>query len=42
MEDDERFSSYIWKYGKTENSDVPKFIVLKSVKNIKTHNDIMF
>ena len=42
MEDDKRFSSYIWKYGKTENLDVLKFIVLKSVKYIRTHNDIMF
>ena len=42
MEDDKRVSSYIWKYGKTENLDVLKFIVLKSVKYIRTHNDIMF
>ena len=31
----------MWKYGQTDDWNVLKFIVLKSVKYIRAHNDIM-
>ena len=32
----------MWKYGQRDDWNVVKFTVLKSVKYIRTHNDIIF